>query len=131
MQHLSKPVGEHQASHNGEKGRKHPKSTASKKSSDRVADLKPIDDNTKSKGKYTSFFERVEELKSFYKKHGHANVSERENKDLAIFCRSVRYARQKPDATKRKLGEERIAALDALDLTGKITSKITSNHLKK
>ena len=76
MQHLSKPAGENQISHNGKKGGKHPKSTASKNFSDRAADLKPIDDSRKSKGKYTSFFERVEELKSFHKKHGHANVSE-------------------------------------------------------
>ena len=59
--------------------------------------FQPTDDSTKAKGKETSFFERIEELKSFYNKHGHTNVSEKENRDLAIFCRGVRYARQKTE----------------------------------
>ena len=63
-----------------------------------------------SKGKNTSFFERIEELKSFRNKHGHANVSEKENSDLAILCCSVGYARQKPEKHRMKLDEECIAS---------------------
>ena len=78
-----------------------------------------------SKGKNTSFFERIEELKSFCNKHGHANVSEKENSDLAILCCSVGYARQKPKKHRMKLDEECIASLDALvSLTGDSTEPV-------
>ena len=89
--------------------------------------FQPTDDSRKSKGKYPSFFERVEELKSLYKKHGHTNVSERENRDLAIFCRGVRNARQKTETARRKLGEERIASSDALGFDWKNNLK---NNIK-
>ena len=61
-----------------------------------------------------TFADWIVELKDFYAKHGHTNVTETDNKDLAIFVRRMKYARQNPDKTRTLLSKDRIASLDAL-----------------
>ena len=69
--------------------------------------FQPTDESGKAREKETSFFERIEELKSFYNERGHANVSEKENGDLAAFCNGVKRARRKPEKSRMRLDEER------------------------
>ena len=76
----------------------------------------------KSKGKYKSSFEKIEERKSFYNKHGHISVSEKEDRRLAVFCRNVRYAHKNSGISSGKLGKERIASLDALGFNWRLNS---------
>jgi len=49
---------------------------------------------SKSGFKTSSFEERVEELKSFKKKHGHARVTLKHDNSLAKFCTHMRAARR-------------------------------------
>jgi hypothetical protein len=42
--------------------------------------------NSKARGKYKTFDDRMEDLKRFEETHGHANVSIPEDKSLAQFC---------------------------------------------
>ena len=62
-----------------------------------------------------SFEERIEDLRSYKEKRGHLNVRRNEDKRLAGFCSGMRNARTNPgNVSIMKLGEERIASLDAL-----------------
>lgn len=61
-----------------------------------------------------SFLSRVDKLRAYKEKHGHFNVREKEDSSLYNFAKNMRYARQNPKASKRKLTEDRIAALDAI-----------------
>ena len=67
----------------------------------------------KTRGKYKTFDDRMEDLKLFKEKHGHVNVSIPEDNTLAQFCLKARHAHNNPGKGK-KLTAERIAALDAL-----------------
>jgi hypothetical protein len=68
----------------------------------------------KTRGKYKTFDDRMEDLKLFKEKHGHANVSSREDKSLSQFCAQVRFAHKNP-GKGLTLTDERIAAFDAMD----------------
>ncbi len=50
----------------------------------------------KARGKNKTFDNRMEDLKRYKEMHGHANVSIPEDKSLAEFCSSVRYAQKNP-----------------------------------
>jgi flagellar biosynthesis GTPase FlhF len=69
----------------------------------------------KTRGKYKTFDDRMEDLKLFKEKHGHVNVSIPEDNSLAQFCAQTRYTHNNPGKCKRKkLTIENIARLDAL-----------------
>jgi hypothetical protein len=69
----------------------------------------------KTRGKYKTFDDRMEDLKLFKEKHGHVNVSIPVDKSLAQFCVQTRYTHNNPGKCKRKkLTIENIARLDAL-----------------
>ena len=70
--------------------------------------VQPTDDSRKSKEKYTPFFESIKEPKSFCNKHGHANVSKKENRGLANFFCSLRHASQQPEKLKLTLTKSHI-----------------------
>ena len=38
--------------------------------------------------------QKIAELKGFKEKHGHLNVSQKEDKSLSVFCANVRQARR-------------------------------------
>ncbi|MGP8215757.1 MAG: Helicase associated domain protein [Bacteroidia bacterium] len=57
------------------------------------------------------FERRFRQLKQYHKKHGHCNVRESENPELANWCGRVRYGRRTNNAG---LTRERIARLDEL-----------------
>jgi hypothetical protein len=67
----------------------------------------------KTRGKYKTFYDKMEDLKRFKETHGHANVFKPEDKSLAQFCAQVRYAHKNP-GKGLKLTDERIAAFDAM-----------------
>jgi hypothetical protein len=75
----------------------------------------------KTRGKYKTFDDRMEDLKLFKEKYGHVNlsvssVSFPEDKSLAKFCVKMRHAHNNPGKSKSKqLTNEQIAAFDALD----------------
>ena len=58
--------------------------------------------------RYKTFDDRMEDLKRYKEKHGHANVSIFEDKSLAQFC-------AKSKCRKKQLTKERILAFDAID----------------
>jgi hypothetical protein len=68
----------------------------------------------KARGKYKTFDDRMEDLKRFKEKHGHANVTIREDIPLGQFCAKARHAHYNP-GKGTKLTGERIAAFDAMD----------------
>jgi hypothetical protein len=69
----------------------------------------------KTRGKYKTFDDRMEDLKLFKEKHGHVNVSIPEDNSLAQFCVQVRHAHNNPGKSKRKkLTIENISRLNAL-----------------
>jgi hypothetical protein len=100
---------------------------------DRVAALDAIGfEWGKSAGGSTvrkSFFERVEELSAYKEKHGHLDVSRKEDLSLYNFCRDVRKARQ--GKGNYRLDDGRIAALDATGFDWKLeagaSSTVSSN----
>jgi hypothetical protein len=53
------------------------------------------------------------DLKRFKETHGHANVSNPEDKSLAAFCKRARHTHKNPGKGV-KLTDERIAAFDAI-----------------
>jgi RNA binding exosome subunit len=61
----------------------------------------------------TNFFDRVDELKAYKEKHGHLNVSHKEDKGLYHFCYNMRQARKGKMGCFR-LDDGRVAALDAI-----------------
>ena len=63
--------------------------------------------------KHKTFDDLMEDLKLFKETHGHANVSNHEDKSLAAFCYRVRHAHKNPGKGV-KLTDDRIAAFDAL-----------------
>jgi chromosome segregation ATPase len=67
----------------------------------------------KTRGKYKTFDDQMEDLKRFKEMHGHANVSIREDKSLGQFCNKTRHTRKNP-GNRKQLTDERIARLDAL-----------------
>jgi hypothetical protein len=69
-------------------------------------------DNPKLK-QNINFFDRVDELKAYKEKHGHLNVSHKEEKGLYHFCINVRQARKGKKGCFR-LDDGRIATLDAI-----------------
>ena len=71
------------------------------------------DQAPKARGKYKTFDDRMEDLKRYKETHGHANVSIPEDKPLAQFCATTRYARKNPGKGKQ-LTDENIVRLDAL-----------------
>jgi len=62
--------------------------------------------------KKTTFNERLEELKSFKKEHGHCNVSTRHNQRLGSWCAQVRYAYNSSSTSKLALSQEQIRDLE-------------------
>ena len=71
--------------------------------------------NSKARGKYKTFDDRMEDLKRYKETHGHVNVSIPVDKSLAQFCVQTRYTHNNPGKCKRKkLTIENIARLDAL-----------------
>jgi hypothetical protein len=72
----------------------------------------------KTRGKYKTFNDRMEDLKRNKETHGHANVSIPEDKSLAQFCAQVRHAHNNP-GKGIKLTDEHITAFDAMDFIGR------------
>jgi flagellar motor protein MotB len=71
----------------------------------------------KTRGKYKTIDERMEDLKLFKETHGHVNVSGSipKDKSLAKFCVQVRHAHNNPGKSKmKKLTIENIARLNAI-----------------
>ena len=68
----------------------------------------------KTRGKYKTFNDRMEDLKRFKETHGHANVSIPEDRSLTKFCAQVRHAHKNP-GKGTKLTDEHIVAFDAMD----------------
>jgi hypothetical protein len=67
----------------------------------------------KTRSKYKTFDDRMEDLKRNKETHGHANVSIPEDKSLAQFCATARRARTNP-GTGMQLTDERTSAFDAI-----------------
>jgi hypothetical protein len=61
-----------------------------------------------------SFTQRIEDLQAYKEKHRHVNIKKSDDKSLYKFCKNIRYARNNPDAGRRKLTVEDMASLDAL-----------------
>jgi len=60
---------------------------------------------------------RVDELKAYKEKHGHLKVREKDDSSLYNYCKNLRSTRRaiiSGKGTRRKLTEDRIAALDAI-----------------
>ncbi|KAL7525523.1 hypothetical protein ACHAXR_001045, partial [Thalassiosira sp. AJA248-18] len=69
---------------------------------------------TQSKGEKRptkTFEERIEDLRSYKEKHGHLNVTTKEDSNLNRFCRDVR---KKKATNVSKLTDDQIASLDAI-----------------
>ena len=67
--------------------------------------------------KDANFFDRVNELKVFKERHGHLNIRKKEDRSLYGFCNNLRGTRRdmiSGKGSRRKLTEDRIAALDAI-----------------
>jgi hypothetical protein len=80
----------------------------------------------KTRGKYKTFDDRMEDLKLFKEKHGHVNVSIPEDNSLAKFCVQVRHAHNNPGKSKRKkLTIENIVRLDALGFNWMLQEYVT------
>jgi len=77
-------------------------------------DAGPHSSGRKARGKYKTFEDRMEDLRRYKAKNGHANVSIPDDKSLAQFCANARYARKNP-GKGMQLTDERIAAFDAID----------------
>ena len=60
-----------------------------------------------------SFEQRIEDLRLYKEKHGHVNVSQKEDKSLYHFCWNLRQACINPEKSS-KLNDYRIASLDSL-----------------
>ena len=66
---------------------------------------------------YKDFFSRVDELKVYKEKHGHLNIRQKEDRSLYGFCNNLRGTQRdiiSGKGSRRKLTEDRIAALDAI-----------------
>ena len=61
-----------------------------------------------------SFEQRIDDLGTYKEKHGHVNVSQKEDKSLYRFCQYMRNARKHPEKSRAVLTDDRIASLDAL-----------------
>ena len=76
------------------------------------------------------FFARVDKLKAYNEKHGHVNMRRKEDRSLYDFCYTMRQARRaiilRKGITRRKLTNNRIAALDAIGFDWKSGSGATS-----
>ena len=72
-----------------------------------------------------SFDERIEDLKEYVAKHGHADVIPSNDKSLSDFCNNVRYARKHP-GKGISLTEERITQLDAVGFKWSGTTVVKS-----
>lgn len=62
------------------------------------------------------FFARVDKLKVYKQKHGHLNIHQKEDLCLHSFCNNARSTQRAiilGKGSRRKLTEDRIAALDA------------------
>jgi DNA polymerase III alpha subunit (gram-positive type) len=80
----------------------------------------------KTRGKYKTFDDRMEDLKLFKETHVHVNVSIPEDNSLAKFCVQVRHAHNNPGKSKRKkLTIENIVRLDALGFNWMLQEYVT------
>jgi hypothetical protein len=80
----------------------------------------------KTRGKYKTFDDRMEDLKLFKPTHGHVNVSISEDNSLAQFCAQARHKRTNPGKSKsNKLTIENIARLNALGLNWRSQEYVT------
>ena len=75
-----------------------------------------------------TFEQRIEDLEAYKEKHGHVNVSQKEDKSLYDFCRNMRQARNNP-VKSSKLNEERIASLDALGFDWCLDSRLRTHAI--
>jgi len=74
------------------------------------------------------FFARVDELMAYKEKHGHLNVSCKEDQSLNKFCSSLRQSRRDMISGRGilpKLSEDKIAALDAIGFDWKLPGRRT------
>jgi hypothetical protein len=113
---------------------------------DIIQQMDNIEENVRLKASYTNsytlmmkqklkqkhdkdFFSRVDELKAYKEKHGHFDVSRKEDLSLYGFCNNVRKARQ--GKGNYRLDDGRIAALDATGFDWKLeagaSSTVSSN----
>ena len=69
---------------------------------------------TLPKTKRKSFEDRIAALKAYKKRHGHLNVSQKEDRSLHSFCARMRTAKHYPEKTSNRLKNDRISALDAI-----------------
>ena len=68
----------------------------------------------KAAAKKSPFEKRLDDLREYKEKHGHANVKEKEDKSLYKFCAGMRRARNNPGKSNTIINDDRIASLDAL-----------------
>jgi hypothetical protein len=83
------------------------------------------------------FFARVDELRAYKEKHGHLKVDQKKDKSLYSFCYTTCLARRaiitgkgKKDY-RRKLTDDRIAALDAIGFDWKLEAGALSSVASK
>ena len=99
---------------NMRQARKNPEKSTMTLSDDRIASLEALGFEWNPDTKKKSFEQRIEELRTYKKKHGHINVKQSDDKSLTKFCDNIRYARKHPEKSVRTLTDDRIARLDAL-----------------
>jgi len=80
----------------------------------------------KKKRTRVSFQQRIDELKAYKDEHGHMNVKRSENKSLYDFCNNIKHAHKHPDATKKRLTEDRIASLNAVGFDWTVKEKVAT-----
>ena len=70
--------------------------------------------SSSSKETLTAFAQRLNDLRTYKRKHGHVNVRKIEDQSLYDFCKSMRYARNNPEKRRMTLTNDRISSLDDL-----------------
>ena len=92
----------------------HPDKSAMLMNEERIASLNALGFEWTVKEKVAiSFEQRLEDLKTYKKKHGHLNLKREDNPSLYNFCVNTRYARNKADG-RMAVNRERILSLDAI-----------------
>ena len=101
-------------------GRNHPGKNGTKMTDERIKALDAIGFKWSVKRisgtvhrRPKSFASRIEDLKKYKQKHGHLEISVKEDKSLYHFCHNVRTGRKCPDRGM-KMTDERVKALDKI-----------------
>jgi len=76
-----------------------------------------------------SFEQRIDDLWAYKEKHGHVNISQKEDKSLYGFCKNMRGACSNPEKSTTVINDDRIASLDALGFNWTVRTR--ENAAKK